>query len=66
MLVLVKYTARRNRDEIETISREIVGPLTGDAKEAYRALAYILGPALKKEIEEHAKAAKNLRAAAPG
>ncbi|MEW6698694.1 MAG: hypothetical protein AB1341_15370 [Bacillota bacterium] len=50
MIALVKYTARRDKDQLETISREVVELIPGNLEEEYSDLAKIILPSIKKML----------------
>ncbi|GAB6159376.1 hypothetical protein JCM39194_25770 [Desulfotomaculum varum] len=50
MIALVKYTARRDKDQLETISREVVKLIPGNLEEEYSDLAKIILPSIKKML----------------
>ncbi|SHF61217.1 hypothetical protein SAMN02745133_03092 [Desulforamulus putei DSM 12395] len=50
MIALVKYTARRDKDLLETISREVVEVIPGDLEEEYSDLVKIILPSIKKML----------------
>lgn len=50
MIALVKYTARRDKDQLETISREVVELMPGNLEEEYSDLAKIILPSIKKML----------------
>ncbi|WP_333870873.1 hypothetical protein [Desulforamulus putei] len=51
MIALVKYTARRDKDQLETISREVVELIPGNLEEEYSDLAKIILTSIKKMVE---------------
>ncbi|WP_027365939.1 hypothetical protein [Desulfotruncus alcoholivorax] len=52
MIAIVKYIAKREKDHLETISREIISITPGDLDEEYSDLARIIFPSIMKMIEE--------------
>ena len=51
MLTLVKYTARRNGNNLETISREVVGYVPGDPDKQLDDLARIFAKSLRDKLK---------------
>jgi len=51
VIALVKYTARRDKDQLETISREVVELIPGNLEEEYSDLAKIILTSIKKMVE---------------
>lgn len=51
MIALVKYTAKRDKDHLETISKEIVEIMPGNLEEEYDELARIILPSIMRMIE---------------
>lgn len=51
MIALVRYTAKRDKDQLETINREVVEVMPGDLEEEYKDLARIILPSIKKMVE---------------
>ncbi|SFR03308.1 hypothetical protein [Desulfoscipio geothermicus] len=52
MIALVKYVAKREKDHLETISREVVELMPGNLEEEYSDLARIILPSIMKMLEE--------------
>ncbi|WP_157833575.1 hypothetical protein [Desulfotruncus alcoholivorax] len=52
MIALVKYVAKRDKDHLKTISREIVSITHGDIDKEYSDLARIIFPSIMKMIEK--------------
>ncbi|KJS73323.1 MAG: hypothetical protein JL56_11485 [Desulfotomaculum sp. BICA1-6] len=52
MIAMVKYVAKREKDHLETISREVVEIRPGNLEEEYDDLARIILPSIVKLIEE--------------
>ena len=51
VIALVRYTAKRDKDQLETINREVVEVMPGDLEEEYKDLARIILPSIKKMVE---------------
>jgi len=52
VIAMVKYVAKREKDHLETISREVVEIRPGNLEEEYDDLARIILPSIVKLIEE--------------
>jgi len=52
VIAVVKYIAKREKDHLETISREVVEIMPGNLEEEYDDLARIILPSIMKLIED--------------
>lgn len=52
VIAVVKYIAKREKDHLKTISREVVEIMPGNLEEEYDDLARIILPSIMKLIED--------------